>query len=144
MQLSLDIHTAVQTTLIIVVIFIVFLFWRGYRSLRAARKLPFFRLRRDRTVLGWRLILISIGLIFVALFLKYQAEPIIYKFYPPTATITFTPTVTLTPTISLTPSITLSPTITLTPLESNTPTITTTPYIPLAIAEDFQGSDTQS
>ncbi|NMC13862.1 MAG: hypothetical protein GYA34_13390, partial [Chloroflexi bacterium] len=142
MQLSLDIHSAVQTTLIIVVILIVFLFWRGYRSLRAARKLPFFRLRRDRTVSGWRMLLSAFGLIFVALFLNYQMEPFIYRFFPPTATITLTPTITFTPTISITPSITLSPTITLTPRESYTPTITPTPYVPLAIAEEFQGTIT--
>lgn len=142
MHLSLDIHTAVQTALIIVVILILILFLRGYRLLRSAKRLPFFRLRRDRTILGWRLLLSAIGLIFVALFLNFQMEPLVYKFYPPTSTITLTPTITLSPTISLTPTITLSPTITLTPLVSNTPTITPTPYIPLAIADEFASTVT--
>lgn len=140
--MALDIHTAVLTTLIIVVIAIIFGFLSGIRSIRKAHTLRFFRMRRDRMVRGWRLIFFSVLMILVAVFLKWYAEPVIYRIYPPTATLTLTPTVTLTPTISLTPTITLTPTTTRTPSVTDTPTITPTPHIPLAVEAQFSSTIT--
>jgi len=140
--MSLDIHTAVQTTLLIIAVVILFSIWRGIVSIRGARRLPFFRLRRERMVHGWRLLFFSLVLLVVGFLVSTQLEPLIYQVYPPTATVTVTPTITITPTISLTPTITLSPTITPTPAVSNTPTITPTPYVPLAVETRFESSVT--
>jgi membrane protease YdiL (CAAX protease family) len=89
--MSLDIHTAVQTAIVIAILTIFFSIWAGIRSIRKARTLKFFRMRRDRMVRGWRLMSFGVGMVFVTLFLGYFAEPIIYRVYPPTPTQTMTP-----------------------------------------------------
>lgn len=140
--MSLDIHTAVLTAFIISILLIIISLWSGIRSIRKARSLKFFRMRRDRMVTGWRLILAAFIFIGCALFLHFFAEPVIYNFFPPTATLTSSPTITPTPTISITPSITTTPSITITPSETDTPTVTATPRIPLAIEADFESTIT--
>lgn len=140
--MSLDIHSAVQVTLLILLFLIVLMIWQGITSIKNARRLPFFRLRRNRTLRGWRLLGGSILLIILAIFLNSRLEPMIYTVFPPTATITLTPTITTSPTITQTPTITLSPTVTLTPAESYTPTITPTPFVPLAVEARFEAKVT--
>jgi hypothetical protein len=140
--MSLDIHTAVLTAFIISIFLIILTLWSGFRSIRKARTLKFFRMRRDRMVIGWRLIITAIILIGFAFFLHYFAEPVIYNFFPPTATMTNTATITPTPTISQTPTITITPSITLTPSETDTPTVTSTPRVPLAIEVEFESTIT--
>jgi len=140
--ISLDIHTAIQTATIILAVLIALFIWQGIRSIRTARRLRFFRMRRDRMVRGWRLIFTAILMIPIAILLNSRVEPMVYTFFPPTVTVTLTPTTTLTPTISQTPTISLTPTITLTPLVSNTPTITPTPFIPLAVESRFESTVT--
>jgi type VI secretion system secreted protein VgrG len=141
-EISLDIHTAVQAAIILSIAGIVLSVWSGVRSIRKARTLKFFRMRRDRMVRGWRLFFFAFFLGILTIFLQSYAEPIAYSFFPPTPTVTFTPTITLTPTITVTPSITLTPTITLTPAVSNTPTVTPTPRIPLAVESRFESTIT--
>jgi hypothetical protein len=140
--MSLDIHTAVQTAIIIAILTIIVSIWTGIRSIRKARTLKFFRMRRDRMVRGWRLMTFGVSLVFVTLFLNYFAEPLIYRAYPPTPTQTTTPTVTITPTITLTPTITITPSITVTPDVTDTPTITPTPFVPLIIEILFESKVT--
>jgi len=140
--MSLDIHTAIQTAIILTLLAMALSIWQGIVSIRKARQLPFFRMRRERMVRGWRLLIWAVFLGFFALFLYLPAEPMIYSFYPPTATMTYTPTITLTPTISATPSITMIPSITLTPAISDTPTVTPTPHIPLAVELQFESTTT--
>jgi len=141
--MALDIHTAVITALIIIVIALVFTIWRGISSIRKARSLPFFRMRREQMVRGWRLLLFWTPLlVIVGLLVNYQVEPLVYRFYPPTATATLTPTITITPSITVSPTITLTPTITNTPAVSDTPTITPTPHVPLAIEIQFESTIT--
>lgn len=141
-DINLDISTGIQTAFIIAIIAVVLLIWAGIRSLRKGRELPFFRMRRQHMVRGWRFLIWAVILGIVAFLLNSQAEGMIYRFFPPTATFTQTPTITLTPTISLTPTITLSPTITLTPSVTDTPTITPTPHVPLAIEIKFESTIT--
>lgn len=136
--MNLDIHSAVQTATILAIIFVVLSAIAGYRSIQKGRTLKFFRMRRERIVRGWRMIFLALLLIIVAFLLNSFAEPLIYSFYEPTATLTQTPTVTLTPTITLSPTVTLTPTITPTPSVSDTPTITPTPHVPLAVEAQFQ------
>jgi len=140
--MSLDIRTGVTTAILILSLLTVLFIWRGIRSIRSARSLRFFRMRRERMVRGWRLLFASVILIILVILMNSQAEPLIYRIFPPTQTPTLTSTITLTPTISLTPTITLSPTITLTPRISNTPTITPTPSVPLAIEARFESTVT--
>ena len=102
---DLDIHTAVQTTLIILGVLIVLFVWRGILSIRNARRLRFFRMRRERMMRGWRLIITALILIPVAYLLNRRVEPLIYTYSPPTATVTPRPapateTSTSTPTES--------------------------------------------
>lgn len=141
---NLDIHSAVQTAFFLTILFIIISAWAGIRAIRKGRTLKFFRMRRERMVAGWRLLALAFIMIIVAFVLNTIAEPVIYSFFPPTATLTLTPTVTLTPTITQTPTITLSPTITPTPSVSDTPTITPTPLVPLAIEAQFQSTTTPS
>lgn len=141
--MSLDIHTAVQTALVISILAILLSIWQGIASIRKARTLPFFRMRREEMVRGWRLLLLwAPGMALLAYILNSHAEPLIYRFYPPTPTSPPTATITLTPTISLTPTITVSPTITLTPAVSDTPTVTSTPHMPLAVEMQFESTIT--
>ncbi len=135
--MNLDIHTGVQTALVLTLLAILISFVSGTRSIRKGRNLKFFRIRRDRIVSGWRMVAFSFVLILVAVFLFRFAEPLIYRVYPPTATLTATTTQTPIPTITLTPTITPTPTITLTPSETDTPTITPTPHIPLVVEATF-------
>lgn len=135
--MDLDFQTAIQTALLLSIAAVIFSILAGVRSINKGRKLKFFRMRRDRMVRGWRLVFFGIGMVFVSFFLNNYAEPVVYNFFPPTATLTTTPTVTQTPTITLTPTITDTPTITLTPAITDTPTITPTPRLPLAIEAEF-------
>lgn len=135
--MNLDIHTGVQTALVLTILAIIISFVSGYRSIRKGSSLKFFRMRRDRIMAGWRMLIFTFFLILLAIFLFRFAEPIIYRVYPPTVTLTPTATRTPIPTITLTPTITQTPTITLTPSETDTPTITPTPHIPLMVEATF-------
>ena len=140
--MQLDIHTGIQAALVILVFVILLLVWSGVKAIRSAHGLPFFRMRRERMVRGWRMLFFAVIFIIIVVMLNTQAEPLIYSYFPATVTFTITPTITQTPTISLTPTITLSPTITKTPSVTDTPTITPTPFIPLVIEARFDSSVT--
>ncbi|MGB9668945.1 MAG: hypothetical protein ACPL3P_05270 [Anaerolineales bacterium] len=140
--MSLDIHTGIQVTVVILVFAILIMIWQGINSIKNARRLPFFRLRRVRTLRGWRLLGGAVALFILGILINFRLEKMIYTVFPPTATITLTPTITMSPTITLTPTITQTPTITLTPAESYTPTITPTPFVPLAIEARFEATVT--
>ncbi len=140
MPVNLDVRTGVLTATIVLGLLALLSLWSGVRSIARARSIPYFRMRRDGMVRGWRRVFFFVVLGALAYAANGYAEPVAYSFYPPSATPTFTVTVSLTPTISQTPTITLSPTITPTPEVSNTPTITPTPHIPLAIEAQFEGN----
>jgi hypothetical protein len=119
--MNLDIRTAVQTAFFLTVIGVLLSGFLGIQSIRAGKRLLFFRKRRDLMMRGWRLIFIAFVLAPVAFVLNRYAEPTVYRFFPPSPTVTLTPTITLTSTITLTPTITDTPTITFTPAISPTP-----------------------
>jgi hypothetical protein len=110
----------------------------GWSRLRAAHRLPFFMLRRQRSLQAWRLVLLGVALGLAGLVMRLIGRQAAYVLVPPTpsATPTFTPTAsattTLTPSITPTPSDTLIPSIT--PTASDTPT----PTIPDAITVLFR------
>ncbi|HEX9013976.1 MAG TPA: hypothetical protein VF813_10680 [Anaerolineaceae bacterium] len=136
--MNLDIHSAVQTSLLIILVAILLTTWVGVRTIRSGAHLPFFRKRRDRMVRGWRMVFSGCVLAAAAFFMNRYAEPVIYHFYPPTPTVTPTFTITPTPTVTLTPTITETPTIT------PTTSITPTPMVPPEIATQFTGQVTPS
>ncbi len=135
--MNLDIHTGVQTALVLTILAVLISLVSGFRTVRKGSALKFFRMRRDKQLSGYRMLLFSVILFIIAIFLFRFAEPMIYRVYPPTVTLTPTSTYTLIPTITLTPTITPTPTITLTPSETDTPTITPTPHIPLVVEATF-------
>src|SRR4030067_1538508 len=122
--MKLDIHTAVLTIVALLSVLALYGIWAGIRSIRKARTLKFFRMRRDRMVTGWRMLFLSAIFIIGAILTRRFAEPIAYRYFPPTITPTLTHTITFTPTLSLTPTKTRTSTITPTPSVSDNPTIT--------------------
>ncbi len=114
----------------------------GLRTIRSARKMTFYHLRRQREASGWRRLGAGLLLLLVGAALPLYGLPVAYQYFPPSPTPSLTPTITLVPTITLTPSITLSPTITDTPVVSDTPTASSTPHIPAAVLARFSSSVT--
>ncbi|MBW8010883.1 MAG: hypothetical protein FVQ83_06540 [Chloroflexi bacterium] len=141
-NLALDIKAFLQAATVLAFLGFLLVFFRGFQNIRGSSELPYFRLRRERLLRGWRLIFLSILFGILGVFIDVFGEEVAYNYIPVTPTVPHTPTVTLTPTITLSPTITLTPTITPTPQFSNTPTITLTPHVPLAIAAQFESEIT--
>jgi hypothetical protein len=134
--MNLDIRTGVQTAILLALLIGLVLLLIGWRTVKAGTRLRFFRKRREMLLHGWRMIFAAVGLGLVSLVVNSFAEPVVYRFFPPSPTVTTTPTITITPTVSLTPSITFTPTIT------NTPSVTNTPSIPGEILSLFESTIT--
>lgn len=141
-DLNLDIRSFLQTATIIGLAGFVLLFWRGLQHIRSSGDLPYFRLRRQQLVRGWRFLGTSILLGILSVLVNVFGEPIAYRYYPITATSSPTQTLTVTPTLTLTPTITLTPSITPTLEFTYTPTITPTAHIPLSISVQFESQVT--
>ena len=133
----MDIRAGIIATLILAVLFALLLLRGGIRTIQSARKLTFYSLRRQRMSGGWRMLIVGILILFFAVWLGRFGEPLAYRYFPPSPTLTLSPTITTIPTITLSPTITLTPTITDTPSITDTPTITPTPFIPPAIEALF-------
>ena len=84
--MKIDIHTGVITFVALLSILAAYGIFAGVRSIRKARTLKFFRMRRDRMVTGWRMLFLSVVFILVAILTRRFAEPIAYHYFPPTAT----------------------------------------------------------
>jgi len=134
--MSLDIHTGVLTATILLLAAVLLSILVGINSIRSGQRLLYFRKRRQLILRGWRLLFVALILAGILFLVNRFAEPVAYRFYPPSPTITITPTITETPTITVTPTITLTPTIT------NTPSITETPAMPIAVEAQFQSTIT--
>lgn len=83
----------------------------------------FYQKRQVLIYRGWRLILVALLLLASGFLISRFGEPIAYRYFPPSPTITLTPTITTTPTITLTPSATFTPTITMTLSQTYTPAL---------------------
>ncbi|MGD8404204.1 MAG: DUF308 domain-containing protein [Anaerolineales bacterium] len=138
----MDIRAGIITTIVLAVLFAIILFRMGIRAIQSARKLSFYRLRQQRMSGGWRMMVIGILLLLFAVWLGRFGEPVAYRYFPPSPTITLTPTISPVPSITLSPTITLTPTITDTPSVTDTPTMTSTPNIPPAIEALFSSDVT--
>jgi hypothetical protein len=108
----------------------------GARAISESRRKAYFRLRRQRILLGWREVVLGAGLLITSGVIALMGRPAVEVFVPPTATPppsltpTATPTITRTPTISPIPSQTPVPSNTLPPSETPPATITPTPTAP--------------
>ena len=138
----MDIRAGVTATVVLSVIGAFLVFRSGLRALQAARKLTFYKIRRQRERGGWFTLLGGILLLSFGIWLSFNGEPVAYRYFPPSPTPTLTPTLTVVPTITLSPTITLTPTITDTPSVTDTPTITPTPFVPPAIEALFESQIT--
>ncbi len=129
-------------TVVLSIIGAIWIFRSGVRALRSAKKLTFYRIKRERQRGGWFTIVFSILLLSFGVWLYSNGEPIAYRYFPPSPTPTLTPTLTTVPTITLSPTITLTPTLTYTPAVTDTPPFTSTPFVPLAIEALFESNVT--
>lgn len=136
--MNLDIHDAVVTLIVLILLGAVVCVWGGVRAIRKGRKVSYYRLRQRQVAAGWWTIVFAFALAMGGVLLGQFGEPTIYQYFPPSPSPTLTGTVTFTPTISLTSTISLTPTITGTPAVSYTPTITVTPFMPIAIEAQFE------
>lgn len=136
---ELDVLSGLRVSILLAAAGMLAAIWSGMRLLQTARSLPYFRLRRNRLLTGWRLLGLGVGLGLVALGLGVFGERAAYQLFTLTATPSLTPTASPEPSATVAPTLTLSPTITNTPAESETPTITPTAYVPLAVEAQFSG-----
>ena len=138
----MDIQSGVIALVIFAARFAVLSARSGLRAIQSARKMTFYRLRRQREGGGWRLLGLAVLLIAFAVAMPIYGLPLVYQYFPPSPTASVTPSITPFQSITPTPTITLTATITDTPLVSATPTITTTPSLPLAVLAQFESSIT--
>lgn len=134
--MKLDIATTVRVVFFLLLILCGSFFYRAWRGLQEARRLYFFIKRQQLLQRVWLLILAGIFVLGIAFVFNRFTEPVVYRYFVPSATVTQTPTQTLTPTITPTPSITPTPTIT------TTPQFTPTPVLPVVISEGFKSTVT--
>jgi hypothetical protein len=123
MDINIDIATTFKVLLVLIAITIAVALIGAFRSINAARKLQFFKKRQDLIGRGWRLVALTLILGASAFLLVRFGEPVAYRYFPPSPTITRTPTITTTPTITLTLRETYTPTITLTLAQTYTPAL---------------------
>jgi type VI secretion system secreted protein VgrG len=123
MDINIDIDTTFKVLLVFIAITIAVALIGAFRSISAARKLQFYKKRQDLIERGWRLVALTLILGGIAFLLVKFGEPVAYRYFPPSPTITRTPTITTTPTITLTLRETYTPTITLTLAQTYTPAL---------------------
>ncbi len=138
----MDIKSGVIALVLIAGVFALISARSGLRSIQTARKMTFYRLRRQREAGGWRLLGLAAILIAFAVVLPLYGLPLAFQYFPPSPTASLTPSISPVPSITLSPTITPSPTITDTALVTDTATITLTPSLPLAVLALFQSSIT--
>ncbi len=123
--MKIDIAMTVKVLLVFIGIGLVVCVILAIRSIKAGQHLEFFKKRQNLVTHGWNLIFLAVFLGIFAIILARFGEPVAYRYFPPSPTVTRTPTVTLTPTITQTPKDTLTPTITLTLAQTYTPSLPT-------------------
>ena len=106
------------------------------RAFREAGRLRFFLKKRELLSRAWRFVLFALLILGGAIIINTFAEPMVYRVFPPSPTVTQTPTITPTPTITITPTVTLTPSLT------PTSEFTSTPIMPAVISQDFTSETT--
>lgn len=121
--MNIDVATTVKVVLGLLGIAAFVSLVMAVKSIKAGHKLLFYQKRQSLIYNGWRLVLLAIGLLFSGFLIFRFGEPVVYRYFPPSPTITLTPTITITPTVTNTPSMTYTPTITLTLSQTYTPSL---------------------
>jgi len=134
--MNLDIATTVRVIFVLLLLLSALFIYRAWRGLQEARRLYFFIKRQQLLKRMWLLILIGLSIFIFAFAVNKYTEPIVYRYFLPSPTLTFTPTNSLTPTITQTPTITPTPTMTF------TPQFTPNPVLPAVISEGFKSTVT--
>jgi type VI secretion system secreted protein VgrG len=137
-----DLQAGTIALVLLLVLFAVLAVRGGLRTIRSARRMTFFHLRKRREASGWRQLGLSVLLLLLAVALPIYGLPVAYHYFPPSPTPSLTPTITPIPSITLSPTMTLSPTVTDTPVESPTATASVTPHVPETIYALFQSTVT--
>jgi hypothetical protein len=119
----IDVSTTLKVVLLFVTLAAIVLLVTAVRSIKSGKKLLFYQKRQVLIYRGWRLILLALLLLGSGFLISRFGEPVVYRYFPPSPSITLTPTITPTPTITLTPSSTFTPTITLTLSQTYTPAL---------------------
>ncbi len=129
----MPIERIVPIVAIIFFIVLVAASWYGWRTAQTASQMPYYLMRRERILAGWRVI--AFGLVFglAGLAILIFGRPAAYTLFPPTPSVTQTPEPSRTPTITPTPTPTLTPTITPTLSATYTITVSPTPSFPAEI-----------
>src|SRR5690349_3023862 len=89
----MDIRAGIIATVIVSFLGALWILRSGFRTLRSARRLTFYRIKRQRLRGGWYTV--GVGLLFLAgsVFLALYGQPVAYRYFPPSPTITITPTI---------------------------------------------------
>ncbi len=138
---NIDIATTKDVLLVLLALGIIISIIIGVRTVKSGQHLQFYRKRHDLVERGWRYLLVAFGMVAFGALIFWFGEPVAYRYFPPSPTITRTPTVTQTPTITLTPIATYTPTIT------PTLSVTYTPGLPAEVQSTIQtpiGPDTNA
>jgi len=129
-MVMMSIDQVVQLIAFLLYLFVLLVIIVGWRQIVSARDIPYFLLRRENLVKGWRWILVGLVVGIVGLFVQLFGRNAVYMFIPPTPSHTSTTTITLTPSITGTSTITRTPTISSTPTVTPSMTETSTPVLP--------------
>lgn len=129
--MNLDIQTTVRTVFFLLLVATGVVLFSAIKSFREAGRLKFFLKKRELLGRAWRLVFYSALIFLFGIIINSFAEPVTYRVFSPSATVTLTPTVTLTSTPSLSATATIQPT------ETITPEFTPTPIMPAVISQEF-------
>ena len=90
----MDIRAGIIASIVLSVVGAFFVFRSGYRAWLSARRLTFYRIRRQRERAGLFTILVALLIFGFGVLLYLYGEPVAYRYFPPSPTITLTPTIT--------------------------------------------------
>lgn len=121
--MNIDIATTFKVILVLLGIGVITSVFLALKSINTGKNLEFYRKRQELIEQGWRMVLFAFLLSLAGFLIFRFGEPIAYRYFPPSSTITRTPTITITTTVTLTPRETFTPTITLTLAQTYTPSI---------------------
>jgi type VI secretion system secreted protein VgrG len=135
--LSIDIHGFIRTATFVLIFFGLYALWQGRGSIRASGDLPYFRLRQQRLMQGWRTVFWALLLFGASAWVGFFGERAATSVFPVTATPSLTFTPSLTPSPSLTATITPTPSETATLQFTYTPSPSAVPQLPADIQAQF-------
>ena len=93
----MDIHAGVIAAVVLSVIGALWIFRSGIRTLQAARRLTFYRIRRQRERGGWTTMLVAILLLGSGVLLALYGEPVAFVYFTTNTTNKNKPTTKIIP-----------------------------------------------